>query len=416
MKKYAYKVIPVLITAIAISSLYSMSSFAQNSIISSSDINLGDELTIGAGYYDEDTIIQIPTVHDIIARNEITMDDLVAENVMVNNGEVKPDELSAGSSYVIPEGYHNGKGIVKAKSLASQTGVDNGKSAVTTSQILTGYQAWVNGSKVTGSMPNQGAKTQALNPGGSFVIPAGYHNGSGKITANANTGTYTYPANSTGGTVDMGVANLNRYVNATNVYNKGVADADARANTNSTNYKTGYNAGVASTTGTATASQILSGYTAWVNGNKVTGTMAQCSASNITLSGNSSKTYSAGYYPSSWTVTSDGISEVKWGTLSSWTSSGQSFTNLKISDYDYMYLAIFNRDEYGNYIPDIWGSGPFATIISTKDFSSTSKVIKWEGVGGGSGTWQCEYLSDTKIKITPSGGLEGIKSAFVFIK
>ena len=34
-------------------------------------------------------------------------------------------------------------------------------------------------------MTNQGAKTATLNPGGSYTIPAGYHNGSGKVTARA---------------------------------------------------------------------------------------------------------------------------------------------------------------------------------------------------------------------------------------
>ena len=33
-------------------------------------------------------------------------------------------------------------------------------------------------------MVNQGAKTAALNAGGSYTIPAGYHNGAGKVTAN----------------------------------------------------------------------------------------------------------------------------------------------------------------------------------------------------------------------------------------
>ena len=37
----------------------------------------------------------------------------------------------------------------------------------------------------TGTMPNQGAKTAALNAGGSYTIPAGYHNGFGKVTANS---------------------------------------------------------------------------------------------------------------------------------------------------------------------------------------------------------------------------------------
>lgn len=41
------------------------------------------------------------------------------------------------------------------------------------------------GLKVSGTMTNQGAKTTSLNCGGSYTIPAGYHNGSGKITVNS---------------------------------------------------------------------------------------------------------------------------------------------------------------------------------------------------------------------------------------
>ncbi|SFU33607.1 hypothetical protein [Butyrivibrio sp. INlla21] len=42
---------------------------------------------------------------------------------------------------------------------------------------------------------------------------------------NSNSGTYTFPANDTGGTKDLGATNTYRYANATNVYNKGKADA-----------------------------------------------------------------------------------------------------------------------------------------------------------------------------------------------
>lgn len=60
---------------------------------------------------------------------------------------------------------------------------------------------------------------------------------------NANSSTYTFPANDLGGTKDLGSTNTYRYVNAENVRAKGIADADARANPNSVNYQTGYNAG-----------------------------------------------------------------------------------------------------------------------------------------------------------------------------
>lgn len=51
--------------------------------------------------------------------------------------------------------------------------------------LLIGKTAYKNGSKRTGTMPNRGAVASSLNCGGSYTIPAGYHNGSGKITANS---------------------------------------------------------------------------------------------------------------------------------------------------------------------------------------------------------------------------------------
>ena len=55
----------------------------------------------------------------------------------------------------------------------------------TASNILVDKTAYVNGVKITGIMPNKGAVTASLNCGGSYTIPEGYHNGSGKVTANS---------------------------------------------------------------------------------------------------------------------------------------------------------------------------------------------------------------------------------------
>ena len=93
--------------------------------------------------------------------------------------------LNCGQSCTILDGHHNGAGTVTANSLASQTGVQNGKSAAGAAHILNGYGAWVNGAWVNGDMANQGAKTAAMNCGGSYTIPAGWHNGQGKVTANS---------------------------------------------------------------------------------------------------------------------------------------------------------------------------------------------------------------------------------------
>ena len=122
------------------------------------------------------------------------------------------------------------------------------------------------GTDKVGTMPNNGAVAPtALDPGGSYTIPAGYHNGQGAVSAksntatytassrgaaldmgaanlnryvntngvpNSNTGTYTFPANDTGGTKDLGEANNYRYVNAQNVYAKGLADGKVNVKIN----------------------------------------------------------------------------------------------------------------------------------------------------------------------------------------
>ena len=137
---------------------------------------------------------------------------------MPNKGAVTA-ALNAGGSYTIPAGYHNGSGKITANSLASQT-----TGTATAAHVLAGMIAWVKGVKITGSMANRGAVTAALNAGGSYTIPAGYHNGSGKITANSL---------------------------------------------------------ASQTTGTATAADIAKNKTAWVEGKKITGTSNQ--QSSITL-------------------------------------------------------------------------------------------------------------------------------------
>lgn len=149
---------------------------------------------------------------------------------------------------------------------------------VADSQVLAGRTYYNTDAKTkrTGSMPNQGAKTAALNCGGSYTIPAGYHNGAGKVTANSlasqtsanaaageilsgktafvngnkvtgsmpNKGTLNWSGSNTTYSVPAGYYSGGT-LDSRPSYNAGVAAADNRTNTNSANYKAGYNAGVA---------------------------------------------------------------------------------------------------------------------------------------------------------------------------
>ncbi|MDR2024012.1 MAG: hypothetical protein LBQ71_12415 [Hungatella sp.] len=96
----------------------------------------------------------------------------------------------------------------------------------TDSQVLNG-QTYYNAdakTKRTGSMANRGAISANLNAGESYTVPTGFHNGSGKVTANSL---------------------------------------------------------ASQTSATASAGHILSGQTAWANGSKITGNIASMGGQTI---------------------------------------------------------------------------------------------------------------------------------------
>ena len=145
-----------------------------------------------------DTIQQLNEAQTKYAADVQTYKKQIAE--AVTNQGIETTENDEGS--VIAENI--------GKILSTKT-----QATATAAQILTGETAWVNGAPVTGTMVDNGAVNETLNAGGSYTIPSGYHNGSGKVTVNSLE---------------------------------------------------------SQTSATATESDISSGKTAWVNGTQITGT------------------------------------------------------------------------------------------------------------------------------------------------
>ena len=228
-----------------------------------------------------------------------------------------------------------------------------GQATATADKILKDYTAYKDGQLITGTMANNGAVLANLNAGASYMIPAGYHNGSGKVTANSL---------------------------------------------------------ASQTSANATATQILSGQTAWVNGSKVTGTMVNNGAITKTLNAGASYTIPAGYHNGTGKITA--ISTVNYDNLighftttsaskkygvanGSASATVTSSTNIDYSLYNFIeinYTAIrANRGSatiaLGSKRVSVWNTGTNIIAIPVYDLNEKGIFqIYVEDEGGGTAT------------------------------
>ena len=142
----------------------------------------------GSGSTDAPDLSGITAAAEDILAGKKSVDATGAEitGTMTNRGAWSSTQTSNGS-VTIPEGYHNGSGEVTVNVSSTTTIPTDGDAA--TSDVLTGKTFYSGGSKKTGTMTNQGAWSTTKTSNGDVPIPAGFHNGSGKVTVNVSTST-----------------------------------------------------------------------------------------------------------------------------------------------------------------------------------------------------------------------------------
>lgn len=129
-------------------------------------------------------------VNKVIIGSEVKLD--------LTQDDITPDKLAAG----IKAHDKSGAPIVGSSTFDADTSDANAVAA----ELLKDKTAYVNGVKVTGTMPNNGAKTLDItNKSTPVTIPTGFHDGSGKAQIAADEQAKLIPKNIREGITVLGV-------------------------------------------------------------------------------------------------------------------------------------------------------------------------------------------------------------------
>lgn len=201
-----------------------------------------------------------------MAANKLIIDGVVEIDLTADT--VTADKLASGYT------AHDKSGAAITGTMDS--GVDTSDATATAANILSGKTAYVNGSKVTGTMTDNGAEERTIGTVNQTVpIYQGYHNGSGNVQISSTERVKIIASNIRSGVTILGVAgSLEEKIDtsdATATASDLLSGKTAYVNDAKITGTCTYDADTSDAT--ATAASIESGKTAYVNGSKITGTL-----------------------------------------------------------------------------------------------------------------------------------------------
>lgn len=188
-----------------------------------------------------------------------------------SNKTIAAGKYLSGTQTIKGDSNLKAANIKSGTSIFGVSGTYTSDATATAAQILKNQTAYVKGSKVTGTMANNGAISKTFDgiATKSATIPAGY---------------------TSGGTVSLD----NTIDNAVNTQSDIITQIKSALNGKAAGNGSG---GTDTSDATATANDILSGKTAYAKGSKITGNIVTKTSSNLTANG-ATVTVPAGYYAS----------------------------------------------------------------------------------------------------------------------
>ena len=274
----------------------------------------------------------------------------------------RPGYITKDTKIIVEQESVVKSAVLAGKSLLGVAGTATSDANATAAQILKDKTAYVNGAKITGTIASKAAATYTPGTANQTIASGQYLSGVQTIKGDSN----------------LTAANIKKGVSIFGVSGTYTSDANA------------------------TAAQILKNQTAYVNGNKITGTMANNGAMNKSITAGGSVSIPAGY-------TTGGTVDVKH-VIKSWTPNYGQWTST-----DSMYttdtytvnatdLYVFGTSENGGTLTQY--AAPSCSSGTVTLLNNSNNVVLYKIHKTASATFTLSVLINRKYSSYPNATIK----------